>query len=444
LTLAEAEDSLRFVTVGARPGPFRKKPSTLTRRSIPLGLAACMVVLTASVAAAGPGDVDTTFANGGMKLIDFGGQDGAADIARTPGGKLVLVGSTSDTGVPADFALARVKPGGGLDQTFSGDGKKTTDFFGGADTGFTVEVLQNGKIVAAGWAEEAPGQDRHMAVARYRENGSLDPNFSSDGRAIVEMPYNSFVYDLVVLGDGSIILLGELWDSADNEPDDAALARLRPNGTLDVDFGDNGTMIDFIEHEYALFEAGALTNNRILAVGLAGSSLTGDDVALARYRLNGSPDPDFGGGDGKKTFSMVDEGSWAEDIVVLPDDRFVVTGRAQPDDCALAKFKTAGVIDGTFGGGDGVAVTNVAGDPCLGATILRQGEKLVVAAAVGGDFGVFRYGPLGGLHADFGMNGIGRFDGGTDIPNGMVFMDDRIFVSGRSDDDFALVAFQKT
>jgi uncharacterized delta-60 repeat protein len=418
----------------------------LARSSVLLGLTACWVLVTASVAMAGPGDVDTAFANNGIKRIDFGGQDGAADVARTPDGKLVLVGSTSDLAVPADFAIARVKPGGGLDQTFSGDGRKTTDFFGANDTGFTVEVLPNGKILAAGWAEEAPGQTRHMAIARYKPNGALDPTFSGDGKATVMMPYTSFVYDVLVLADDSLILLGEIWDTSDNEPDDAAMVRLKPNGTVNEDFGDQGKVIDFIEYEYALFEAGALTNNRILAVGLAGSSAGGNYVALARYRLNGSPDPNFGGGDGKRVASMAD--GWAEDVAVLSNGRFVITGPAQPDDCALAKFRAAGAIDGSFGGGDGVVVTDVPGERCFPETILRQGDRLLVAGRIGTvsdtDFGVLRYGELGGLQASFGTNGIGRFDGGMDNANGMVFLDDRILVSGRSEGDIALVAFQRS
>jgi uncharacterized delta-60 repeat protein len=122
------------------------------------------------------GTLDTTFSGDGKQTTDFAG----FGVAIQTNGRIVAVGTTDFTG--GDFALARYNPNGTLDTTFSGDGKQTTDFGFGANDEATSVVLQgDGKIVAAGFASGgATGRD--FALARYNPNGSLDVSFSGDGR----------------------------------------------------------------------------------------------------------------------------------------------------------------------------------------------------------------------------------------------------------------------
>src|SRR5687767_11486935 len=65
---------------------------------------------------------------------------------------------------------------GALDPTFGLGGKVTTDFSLSADSGRSVAVQGDGKIVVAGLS----GFD--FAVARYNDDGSLDSTFGSHGR----------------------------------------------------------------------------------------------------------------------------------------------------------------------------------------------------------------------------------------------------------------------
>src|SRR5262249_42272554 len=79
----------------------------------------------------------------------------------------------------SDFALARYDPDGSLDTSFDGDGKLTTPFADGHDIAFAVGVDSQGRLVAAGWAIGGLGT---TALARYRPNGSLDATFRGDGK----------------------------------------------------------------------------------------------------------------------------------------------------------------------------------------------------------------------------------------------------------------------
>ncbi len=70
--------------------------------------------------------LDTSFSDDGKQTTDFGGTDGANGVAVQGNGKIVVVGRAAAP--ETDFALARYNPNGSLDASFSGDGKRTTDF----------------------------------------------------------------------------------------------------------------------------------------------------------------------------------------------------------------------------------------------------------------------------------------------------------------------------
>src|SRR5215208_3588985 len=128
------------------------------------------------------GSLDKSFSGDGKQTTDFGGYDGATGVALQGNGKIVAAGYTADRArAAADFALARYNRNGSLDPTFSGDGKQTTRFADGDDQAYGVAIQADGKIVAAGGGS-LYSYPSNFALARYRSNGSLDPTFSGDGR----------------------------------------------------------------------------------------------------------------------------------------------------------------------------------------------------------------------------------------------------------------------
>jgi uncharacterized delta-60 repeat protein len=111
------------------------------------------------------GRLDTTFGGGdGIVVTAFGpSYEYAYGVVVQANGKIVVVGRAVRGN--ADFCVVRYKPRGGLDQTFGGEGKAFTDFFGGDDTARGVALQSNGKIVVAG--EATSKGVRRMALARY-------------------------------------------------------------------------------------------------------------------------------------------------------------------------------------------------------------------------------------------------------------------------------------
>ena len=85
-------------------------------------------------------------------------------------GKIVVAGRSNQGGSTGyDFAMARYNPNGSLDQSFSGDGRKTTAFANGTgtDSGSAVAIQSNGKIVVAGYSNQGGASGQDFALARY-------------------------------------------------------------------------------------------------------------------------------------------------------------------------------------------------------------------------------------------------------------------------------------
>jgi uncharacterized delta-60 repeat protein len=110
------------------------------------------------------GSLDNGFDGDGRVTTDFGGDDSASDVALQTDGKIVTAGSRLIG--TYDFALGRYLANGSLDPQWSGDGKVTTDFGGASDIAHGVAIQSDGKIVAAGCAFCLEAFD--FALARYK------------------------------------------------------------------------------------------------------------------------------------------------------------------------------------------------------------------------------------------------------------------------------------
>ena len=131
------------------------------------------------------GEPDTSFSGDGIVFTDIvpGAFDNAEGIALSEDG--IVVGGTTDTdGGTSDFALARYDLDGNLDLGFGGGGIQLTDFRnGGLDDAWGIAAQRDGKIVLAG-STDSRGKSQDFALARYLPDGTLDPSFSQNGKAV--------------------------------------------------------------------------------------------------------------------------------------------------------------------------------------------------------------------------------------------------------------------
>jgi uncharacterized delta-60 repeat protein len=181
-------------------------------------------------------------------------------------------------------------------------------------------------------------------------------------------------------------------------------------GDLDPTFGSGGKVrTDFGVQGSEIGWAVAVQRDRrvVVAGGLEGPYT---DFALARYTASGRPDPSFDG-DGKRAtdFGGADA---AHDVVIQRDGKIVAAGLGS-DDFGLARYRTDGSLDPTFGNGGLVLTEILPGHVDSASSILLQADGKIVAA--GGtrrmwrpgssDFALARYLPDGTLDRSFGSGG---------------------------------------
>jgi len=108
--------------------------------------------------------------------------DLAYSVALQPDGRIVVAGPSDEAGA-WDFAVVRYNADGGLDASFSGDGKLTTAMGPAEDYANSVALQSDGKIVVAGYSYI--GTDGDFAVARY-EGGTPEITVLGNGYSIAD------------------------------------------------------------------------------------------------------------------------------------------------------------------------------------------------------------------------------------------------------------------
>ncbi len=254
------------------------------------------------------GDVDTSFGAGGKVFIHFGlaggsnGADTVRGLAQLPDGKLIGAGFTAVLNQADDMAIVKLNTDGTRDTSFGSGGRVTVSFALSAehlmDQASSVAIDSAGRIVVAGVTAKSTADDLDFAVARLLPNGQLDPNFSGDGRATVafDMAANlqDMTYGLHVDPDGSVVLVGSAMDVGQ----DIAIARLRPDGSLDPAFGNNGKVTIPFDlgsgNTDVGFSIGRHPDGRYFIVGITTAEVPLAHCLATQLLPNGQLDPGFG------------------------------------------------------------------------------------------------------------------------------------------------------
>jgi uncharacterized delta-60 repeat protein len=269
-----------------------------------LGLA---LTLPAAPASALPGERDASFGNGGAVVTPLMYLDWATDVVAQPDGKVVVAGTTvaaEGSGQRGGYALVRYNRDGSLDTSFAGDGSQVTTpppDYGGS---FNAVARQpDGKLVAAGYISRADYSDGVPdgyadVLARYRPDGSLDPDFAGGGfmKTTPEEAGFGGASAIALQPDGKILVTTPVGEAGARR----GVKRYTARGEPDTSFSGDGVTTaalpaDMFAHAYGI----ALQADGKIVV--AGDSWPRDaawwpGISVARYLANGSPDPSFGDG----------------------------------------------------------------------------------------------------------------------------------------------------
>src|SRR5215211_1940484 len=186
-----------------------------------VGIAAS--IAATALASGGAGNLDRSFGDHGKVLTRFKHRHGRQSFGHpniVPRAYSVLVDSKNRAVAigTADekFALARYKPTGRLDRSFSKNGKVTTQLSAvhkqrnRLSRAYAGAIDSHGRIVAVGLALGKLAGER-IALARYKPNGHLDRSFGDHGevRTLVGSKYGGVVARAVAIDSkGRIVVAG--------------------------------------------------------------------------------------------------------------------------------------------------------------------------------------------------------------------------------------------
>jgi|GEM_PF-1734902 len=215
-------------------------------------------------------------------------------MAVYPSGRIVVAGTALINGKNR-FVLARYLSNGAIDTTFGIDGKVITDFSritlasNPDDTAYGVALQQVGletRIVAVG-VTARQGGGYCLALARYKEDGSLDLIFGDAGIRISCFGNGSDEARAVTIDEKNhtIVVAGISTDPINR----FLVARYTQDGNIDTSFGTGGRVLTSFFGNGAAAHALALQDMgeslKIIVAGFAIDNSGKSQFALARYNI---------------------------------------------------------------------------------------------------------------------------------------------------------------
>jgi uncharacterized delta-60 repeat protein len=268
------------------------------------------------------GSLDTSFGGTGKVTTDFGSLINYANSVIVQSDGKIIVAGYSGNDPHYDFALVRYNTDGSLDASFGGTGKvKTT--IGSNAIGESVAVQSDGKIVVAGYADIGGSID--FALVRYLTDGSLDTSLGGTDKVTTAIGSDTDSgRSVAVQSDGKIVVAGQTYIvGSDNA---IALVRYLADGSLDTTLGGTGKVTTFIAHGDNPQSVAIQSNGKIIVAGgayIAG----GSEFALVRYLEDGGLDTTFGG-TGEVT-TVIGSSADAYGVAVQSDGMIVAAGGSQ-------------------------------------------------------------------------------------------------------------------
>jgi uncharacterized delta-60 repeat protein len=364
------------------------------------------------------GSLDESFNGTGIQYLDFM----SISIAVQQDDKILIAG-TNYIGGGSDFVISRFNANGGVDNSFDGDGKQTTDFGGSKENATSIFVQPGGKIILTGNTGTTYSDNsllKNIAIARYNSDGSLDDTYSSDGKEIIPfIPSNSYANSIAIQPDGKLLALGYMLDGTNTN---LAAARYNTNSTPDNSFDGDGVLIENGNLRDTHFTSTAVqSDGKVVAAGYTWNG-NNYNFAIVRYNSDGSLDKTFSG-NGKQTVGFGSANAQAKAVSIQVDGKIVVAGSAN-NSFGLVRLNTDGTLDNTFDG-DGKQTANFA---ALNASFIAiQADGKIVA----GGSAIARYNIDGTL--DLSFNGTGRVAPSFDVRDVALQNDGKIIVAGSNE-----------
>lgn len=350
------------------------------------------------------GTLDGTLNGNGSVLTLFGNSAQANAIAVQSADQKIVISGYSDNTI----GLCRILPAGTLDTAF-GSGGRVNLAIGTSAVAASVNVLSSAKILIAGAATVSGVND--FFIARYNTAGTIDTTFgtASSGYTTTSIGTSANAAAMgVQVSSGKIIAGGTATISGVSE---FAVVRYTSSGILDTTFGTSGITTTAIGTSATLNALIVDSLNNTVAVGTAVISGS-NTIVVARYTASGVLDSTFGSA-GITTISLPSSGQ-GFGVTLDASNNILVVGTSG-NNVVLARLTTSGILDTTFGAGNGYVTTSV-GSLAQGFGVAVQSNGQIVVAG-SSDISAFanRYSATGILDNSWGVSGVALWPSGSPL-----------------------------
>lgn len=269
---------------------------------------------------------------------------------------------------------------GTLDPSFGWEGIATASVGRYENIGAAIALQPDGKIVIAGYATDTGTNE--AAIARFLPDGSLDTDFGNDGTLHFPLTstgsLQSYITSVSIQPDGKILMGGYTWDIT---PEDMAAVRLNPDGSFDSSFGTGGIVIADGGGNEASESMVLLDDGSFLLAGYQNTK-----SVVAKFTSNGTLETNFG----NNGWSMVDFNgnttNFVRRMTIQEDGKILLVGRLHDQNrrkMSVARLNADGSLDSTFGS-NGTLVFNIGeGNDLLVDVEIQNDGKIIVGGYTG-------------------------------------------------------------
>lgn len=349
------------------------------------------------------------FGTSGNTTVNFGANDdNVSAIIRDRVGRIILAGTSNN-----DFVVARLTPSGNLDTSFGSTGIVSIDL-GSTETLYDVAVDKQNGVILVGQTFDLINGDAETGVVKLAENGTLDTQFDSDGKRVLDFGSNTPDYPIkVILHENTdITLIGYYHNGTDK---DVFAMQLDNTGGINTNFGTSGKLSLSAANDQTVSDAVLDGENNIYIAGTH-TGMSDTDFMVVQIDLDTNND---GVQDGAVNTSLgasglftYDEGSVDEGLAInIGSDGNILLAGANASKFWLASFTPALALNSGFAS-SGIATSDYfTGQTVDRATDIIQDQygNIFLIGPADSKLGVVKFSPLGAVDTSYGSAGINTF-----------------------------------
>lgn len=316
------------------------------------------------------GNLDSSFGTSGTDGITVydinNAENNVTDAFLQNDGKFIVLSSIKYSNNSTDIALTRFLNNGSVDATFGTNG---TTLFGintnpeDNETGYGLLKLTDNRILVVGIYEaNITGNPAFTLACIFNADGQIDTTFGTNGYTTFNISNDNFSYadKAIQLTDGKILFCGTHFSNLSND-DNAYVAKMNLDGTLDTSFASNGIFsIDFntptslYSHERAINLA--VSSNGKIGIGGLTATDTYYDYLFFVLNTNGTPDLSFST-DGYLIWDRNERANTIFNVIAQNNGKWLISGDyfylnalgSTEGKFYATQFNADGTTDMTFG-----------------------------------------------------------------------------------------------